>query len=355
MQVDDICTMNIKPPIRDLIRLSISFSTAITLFFFIMNYIQDLDLLSSLYIALFGGLLLMTASGLNIGLIVLFNIVDPTASMKRARVRHIVGILLMTAIYALFRSTAGKYNIIPEHINHLERTAELAPWQYFLINFIPALMLFILVNLIHNIIILFHLKAATEREMSVLRSANAEASNQLLRQQVQPHFLFNALSVLKSLINTDTKVAETYLLRLSDFLRTSFSQKKKDTASVKEEIKLCMDYLEMQKIRFGEALEFTVDIPESYLEHPLPFFSLQILAENAIKHNILTEESPLYINIYITDDVLVVENNLQKKPFVEDSNGQGLANLSERYHLLSGNRLEIKKGKRIFSVGFKMN
>lgn len=346
--------MNTRLPIRELIRLSISFSIAISLFFFTMDYVRDLNLLSSLRIAFSGGLLLIIAFGLNIGLIFLFNIVDPLASVKKSRVRFIIGILLMSILYAAFRTAVEKLNIIPEHISHFDYTKELANWKYFLIIIIPALMLFILVNLVHNSIILYHLKTETEREMSVLRSANAEASNQLLRQQIQPHFLFNALSVLKSLINTDAKVAETYLLRLSDFLRISFSQKKKDIASIKDEIKLCLDYLEMQKIRFGEALEFTIKIPDSYADHYLPFFSLQILAENAIKHNILTEESPLHINIYIENSVLIVENNLQKKPFVEDSNGQGLTNLSERYYLLSGNKLKIHKDEHIFSVGFKI-
>lgn len=319
-----------------------------------MNYVQDLDLFSSLRIAFSGGLLLIIGFGLNIGLIYSFNIVDPLASVKKSRIRVIVGILLMSVLYAAFKTMVEKLNIIPEHINRFHYIEELAVWQYFLITFIPALMLFLLVNLVHNSILLYHLKTVTENEMSVLRSANAEASNQLLRQQIRPHFLFNALSVLKSLIRTDPKVAETYLLRLSDFLRISFSPKKKDLASIKEEIKLCLDYLEMQKIRFGEALEFTIHIPESYLNYDLPFFSLQILAENAIKHNILTEENPLHIHIYTDDQMLVIANNLQPKPSVEDSNGHGLHNLSERYYLLSGHKLKIHQDERTFSVSFKL-
>lgn len=347
--------MNTKLPLRELIRLSFSFTIAISLFFFILDYVQNLNVFSSLRVAVAGGLLLIFAFGLNIGLIVLFNIIDPFSKPTKHRLRLIMGVLLMSILYSAFRTLVEKFGFLPEHVNRFEQVNDVAGWQNFLITFIPALMLFILVNLIHNILILHHLKSATDREVSVLRTANIEASNQLLRQQIQPHFLFNALSVLKSLINTDTKTAETYLLRLSDFLRTSFSQKNKNTASLKEEVKLCLDYLEMQKIRFGEALEFTIHIPDSYMEHEMPFFSLQILAENAIKHNILTEDNPLHIKMYVADDMLIVENNLQIRSFVKDSNGQGLANLSERYFLLSGNQLKIHKGETVFFVGFKMN
>src|SRR5690554_5962416 len=211
-------------------------------------------------------------------------------------------------------------------------------------------MVYALVHLLHNFILLNHLKTQTELELSYLRSANAETTNQLLRQQVQPHFLFNALNVLKSLIKQNPKTAEAYLLRLSDFLRMSFSQNKKGVATVREEVKLCFDYLEMQKMRFGEALEYTFDVPDHYLDGILPFFSLQPLAENAIKHNELTDENPLYIRINVKDGVIKVENNLQRRSSVEDSTGNGLSNLSERYRLLSGEQIHIQDDGSLFSV-----
>src|SRR5690606_12803878 len=120
------------------------------------------------------------------------------------------------------------------------------------------------------------------------------------------------------------------------------------------EIKLCRDYLEMQKMRFGEALEYTFNVPEECMSGTLPFFSLQPLAENALKHNQLTEENPLHIRITSQDGFIKVENNLQRMSSVESSTGNGLSNLSERYRLLSGNSIHIQDDGAVFSVALKI-
>src|SRR5690606_29967537 len=155
-------------------------------------------------------------------------------------------------------------------------------------------------------------------------------------------------------IKQNPKTAEAYLLRLSDFLRMSFSQNEKGVATIREELKLCRDYLEMQKIRFGNALEYRFEVPESCLNGKLPFFSLQPLVENAIKHNELTEENPLHVVINVENGLIKVENNLQRKSSVEGSTGNGLSNLSERYRLLSGEQIHIQDDGINFSVAFKI-
>jgi len=242
--------MRIRLPIRELIRYSISLSVAITVFFFVMIYLQDLDVVAGLYRSVVSGAVLLSTSVVSIALIVLFEKRASTGSMERTTTRFVLGNLINTLLllsYQFLRGVAEKFGLFPSELYDFREMQALHGWQLYLVIFISSLMIYSLVHLLHNFILLQHLKTQAELEVSRLRSANAETTNQLLRQQVQPHFLFNALNVLKSLIKQNPKTAETYLLRLSDFLRMSFSQNEKGVATVREEVKLCRDYLEMQK------------------------------------------------------------------------------------------------------------
>lgn len=349
--------MRIRFPLKELVRYSLVLSGAIMVFVALMIYSQEMDLLVSLSRALISGMVFLLASMVSISLIVILEIRNHTNSTQITRLRFIIGSLINIALmlsYHFIRMRAEEYGIVPDNMLSSEEMRQLQKWQLFLLISIPSLMVYGLVHLLHNFILLHYLKTQSELEISLLRSANAETTNQLLRQQVQPHFLFNALNVLKSLIKQNPKTAEAYLLRLSDFLRTSFSQNKKGVATVRDEIKLCRDYLEMQKMRFGDALDYTFDVPEQCLDRCLPFFSLQPLAENAIKHNQLTDERPLHIRVLVEGDTIKVENNLQRLSRVEGSTGNGLSNLSERYRLLSGKRIEIYDDGHIFSVAFEI-
>ena len=192
-------------------------------------------------------------------------------------------------------------------------------------------------------------------ENSRLKAANAEAANQLLRQQIHPHFFFNALNILKSLYKLDPIAAEEYLVCLSNFLRISISSNNIKIIPLKDELKLCEDYLGMQKIRFEDALVCSVSITNEALENGfVPSFSIQPLLENAIKHNELTQASPLHISIKQEGDRIRVSNNLKTKTTTEVSTGSGLANLSERYRILSNDELIIEADETSFSVSIKI-
>ena len=222
-----------------------------------------------------------------------------------------------------------------------------------------AAIISVLVNalllVLQNFIILHDAKTKADLENSRLKAANADAANQLLRKQIHPHFLFNALNILKSLYKVNPKTGEEYLIRLSDFLRASVSNNNIRVIPLKDEVKLCVDYLEMQKIRFGKALSYSISISEEKLNNGfVPSFSVQPLLENAIKHNELTEESPLYIDVFQDGERIKVSNNLKIKTISESSTGSGLSNLSERYRILSDDDLIIEKTEEKFSVSLKI-
>lgn len=229
-------------------------------------------------------------------------------------------------------------------------------WKYDNFNLLSTLVLSsIILNtailLIQHFLLLQQEKARAEVEVSLLKVANVEASNLLLRQQIQPHFLFNSLSNLKALYNENPQAGESYIVHLANFLRISVSNQNKNTVLLAEEIDFLDGYLEMQKIRFGQALQFEIDVSDScQYYYYLPSFSLQLLVENAIKHNELTNELPLIIKIFSTDNKVTVSNTSRRKQNPEVSTGQGLANLSERYQLLSGDLIEIRQDEDEFSV-----
>ncbi len=239
---------------------------------------------------------------------------------------------------------------IPDSLLH-DDFARLGNWVYVFL-LIVSVMTYGMVFILHNFIILQHWKNSVELENSRLKSVNADTVNQLLKQQIQPHFLFNALNVLKSLIRKYPDTAETYLLSLSDFLRASVSQSKRHLAGVDEEVKICNDYMDMQKIRFGEAIVYNVNVVN--INGVLPVFSLQPLIENAIKHNELTVQSPLVIDIYENGGWIAVKNSLKLKKNIPESSGNGLSNLSERYRLLSGDAVVISQNEREFEVKVKI-
>lgn len=347
--------MRIASPIRELVNYSLALTFGLALIFVILINIHDFDFGLSLYRSLTGAWVLLSTAALSIALILILGRDAKGEYGGHQRLRFALGSLMSMAllyINQLIRMHFEQIPMVRDRLSLYESAYLLSGWQLWVVLFLSSVVVYGVVHLLHNFILAQYIRSQNEREIAHLRAANAETTNQLLRQQVQPHFLFNALNVLKTLIRNHPDQAQVYLLRLSDFLRTSFTQHKKSTSNLMEEIKICQDYLTMQKMRFGDALEFSFDLPEAFHQVKLPFFSLQPLVENAIKHNQLTEESPLRIRIWIEDGMLHVSNNLQRKWSVEDSTGNGLQNLSERYHLLTGNKLIVEDDGQEFKVTF---
>jgi two-component system LytT family sensor kinase len=224
---------------------------------------------------------------------------------------------------------------------------------------IASLIMVVIINTV--ILIILHLavlqekKSQVELENSNLKLINMQTQFQRLKQQIQPHFFFNAMTTLKSLIRLQPDIAEEYVVKLSDFLRTSLSSDQQNIVKLQDELNLCTDFLDMQKLRFNNALQFSIDIPEEIIAKGfVPVFSIQLLVENAIKHNALTDESPLKIKITSEDTRIIVSNNLQKRKTIEAVSGHGLVNLVERYRLLTNDEVIIKTSESNFSVSIKI-
>lgn len=227
--------------------------------------------------------------------------------------------------------------------------------KLFLIFVSEAFIIVTIILLLQDFIILRYAKNQVELDNSKLLVKTTEAENFLLKQQIHPHFLFNSLNTLKAVYKKDTILGETYLILLADFLRSTLSNHKKLVSTLREELFICENYLKMQKIRFGDALNWELKLKnENMLNWYLPSFSLQPLLENAIKHNNFTKNQPLNILIVLDGDNLIISNPINAKEFQNASIKSGLINLAERYQLWCGDDIVINNDGNIFSVGFKL-
>ncbi|HRH34243.1 MAG TPA: histidine kinase [Catalimonadaceae bacterium] len=185
--------------------------------------------------------------------------------------------------------------------------------------------------------------------------ARVHLQRQLVAQQNQldPHFLFNSLNTLSSLIN-ENEPAQNYLSRLSDVYRYVLMSKDLDTVSLKEELAFVSDFLYLAKVRFQEGLNVQMVIPESTLSQSVAPLSVQLLVENALKHNVVTRENPLTIRIEISDQYLWVKNEIRPKVHFESSTKVGLKNILEQYKLLTLKPVQIINKENIFEVAIPL-
>ncbi|MEM0578082.1 sensor histidine kinase [Flavobacterium polysaccharolyticum] len=207
----------------------------------------------------------------------------------------------------------------------------------------------IVIMILCNNIVTSRNKEIAERQLQDLKLQNSEAQKQVLVQQLQPHFLFNTLSALKSLIISNHYKAEEYVVRLSHFLQYSINAPTADMVDLEKELDFVEDYLALQRLRFGSAFTCTIEIPRKIYSHKLPVFALQTLVENIFKHNHFTEKKPLEFQIKYVPSGLIVTNKKNLATYVQ-CNNTGLANLNSRYKLLSEKEIIIDESEQNFTV-----
>ncbi|OUS01994.1 histidine kinase [Flavobacteriales bacterium 33_180_T64] len=191
------------------------------------------------------------------------------------------------------------------------------------------------------------------KEQKVIAGA-ASAKFDALKNQLDPHFLFNSLNVLTSLIEENPKNAQKFTTSLSKVYRYVLEQKNKDLITVDEELNFARTYMSLLKMRFEDSIIFEIPDKASNPESRVVPLSLQLLLENAVKHNMVTSSKPLHIKIYEREGMLVVENNLQTKQIVKKGSGVGLENIKQRYELLSNKIVSINQQANRFVVAIPM-
>lgn len=177
---------------------------------------------------------------------------------------------------------------------------------------------------------------------------------ELLKNQVSPHFLFNSLNALITLVPEDPKLAVLFIQRLSNVYRHALNYNEKNTVCLETELQFLGDYIFLNQMRFGENLQIHYDLPEDLIQFKVIPFALQMLVENAIKHNIISNKKPLTITVSKLGNHIVVNNNLQKKTSGVESTYTGLQNIINRYQLLTDQLVKVKATETSFSVSLPL-
>lgn len=176
-----------------------------------------------------------------------------------------------------------------------------------------------------------------------------------LRSQVNPHFLFNSLNTLMNIVSEDQNLALRFLKKMSKVYRYMLEIREESIIPLKGELDFITSYIFLIEERFRGNLEVEIDIPTDYLQHQIVPLSLQILFENAIKHNIISAKKPLRVRVFIDEQgKLVVQNNLQRKSQVMDSTKVGLENICSRYKLITEDRVKIEETEHYFQVALPL-
>lgn len=187
-------------------------------------------------------------------------------------------------------------------------------------------------------------------ELERSKMDNLGAQYELLKQQVNPHFLFNSLNTLKYMVESRDEHTVEFVLKLSDFYRFTLESRKLNLIKVSEELKILESYVYLLKARFEEGIDLSITVDPQVHQTYIPPFTLQLLVENCIKHNVVSLERPLQVKVYSEGDYIVVQNQIQLKRTPEASTGMGLENINQRYTHMLDKKIIIEPTEQLFTV-----
>ncbi|MGW9686702.1 2TM domain-containing protein [Flagellimonas sp. 2504JD1-5] len=221
-------------------------------------------------------------------------------------------------------------------------------------SYIVAIVITLIASLFTHAFYFYRALQKKEVKKQKIIAGSASARFDALKNQLDPHFLFNSLNVLTSLIEEDTDQAQKFTTSLSKVYRYVLEQKNKDLVTVDEELNFARTYVRLLKMRFEDSIVFEIPEKCTVPDAKIVPLSLQLLLENAVKHNVVTASKPLHLKVTEEDGMLVVRNNLQEKQVVKKSSGVGLQNIKQRYGILTDREVLIAKTNSQFSVGLPM-
>jgi hypothetical protein len=218
--------------------------------------------------------------------------------------------------------------------------------QYYFVSFLITMIVSLF---FHAFYFYKKLQENKVKEQQII-AGTASAKFESLKNQIDPHFLFNSLNVLSSLIEENPENAQKFTTSLSKIYRYVLEQKDKELISIEEELSFAKTYMNLLKMRFENGLFY--ELPQSIPnpEAKVVPLSLQLLLENTVKHNIVSESRPLHIRIYIEGNYLCIQNDYQKKEVLQDRQGVGLQNIINRYHIITKRKVQIEENEETYTV-----
>ncbi len=254
------------------------------------------------------------------------------------------GSIVFTTLITLTVGLTGAYLIMPFNLATVLLPMKLLMMFAFRIN--------LFLNVLNVIYWYINQLEKTQIEAEKFKKISTQAQLQAVRNQLNPHFLFNNLSVLTALIPLDTNASVEFVRQFSKVYRYVLKSHEKELMELDTELDFIDSYLYLLKKRFGESLKISVQVDEEVRQHYIVPMALQMLVENAVKHNVVSKNKPLQINIFTEDDqLLIVQNNLQRKEVNDlESTQFGLSNISQRYEFLTHKPIVIQESEAYFTV-----
>ncbi|MFT7251532.1 MAG: hypothetical protein ACI9FW_001272 [Flavobacterium sp.] len=217
-------------------------------------------------------------------------------------------------------------------------------------NYITSIVITLIVTLTLHAFYFYKAYQENRVKEQKIIAGTASAKFESLKSQIDPHFLFNSLNVLSSLIEENPENAQNFTTSLSKIYRYVLEQKDKELVTVAEELAFAKTYMNLLKMRFEDSISY--EVPENFNDEDAKVvpLSLQLLLENTIKHNIVSEKKPLHIKISINNNELIVENNKQIKEVLQDRRGVGLQNIVSRYAILTKRKVLVEDTDEYFRI-----
>jgi LytS/YehU family sensor histidine kinase len=208
----------------------------------------------------------------------------------------------------------------------------------------------IIFTLVYEILFLSKEREMDTRIVDQLDKERSQAELQALTNEMDPHFIFNSLNTLNHLIVNRPQQAHLFNNKLAQVYKYFLINKTRDLIPLKDEMEFIDNYFFLLQIRHDNKLQLNIDLPEESNHAMIPPCAVQVLIENAIKHNEFTEDNPLFIKISMNGQFIRVTNNSKPKPYAINSTGIGLKNLSSRYRIITKKNIEIEKARDSFTV-----
>ncbi len=260
-------------------------------------------------------------------------------------VRKILALLLVIPFYTVPISVlllVGWYHVFAKGV---------VDWNVVYLSTLIILICVLFIVHVYETVFLVREAESEKIKKEQLERAKVEAELEALKNQIDPHFIFNSLNTLSHLIENDPVKAKQFNETLADVYRYILQSKSRDLVLLREEINFLRDYFSLLKIRFEEAVQMNVYVDEQLMEdYLIPPISLQILIENAIKHNEFSDATPLLISVGLRNGELIVRNEVKRKTLRKASSKIGLQNLSERYRLITNKEIIIEQNDKDFMV-----
>lgn len=279
-----------------------------------------------------------------LGCVAIVKYIWPKYPWQEKPIRHLLLEVILITAHTLFVS--GIIFMTQKHLFEPfdRQTLGMAIFTTLLITY--------LITAIHESVFFYRQWIFHFGKSSLLERDNMSARYEALRTQINPHFLFNSLNGLSTLIEDNPK-AQEYVGHLSSLMRSMLSSNERELSLLRDEVKVLNSYLALQKLRFGDNLVVNLEVPESSYHLALPPLSLQMLAENAMKHNIITRDKPLELRVTVEEKAIVVKNNLQLRTGVPTS-GKGLENIAGRYAHFTTRKPEVNQDNGWFCVSLPL-